>query len=119
MGDEIGEGFGAAASEGDIDESGYDADEDAVQDKLGSEAAANPDGEDKTGEERGGRCGVGEGIFAGEQSEGNNERDYGDFGEESGEQDSQPADTGGGGHDGAPLSGSRRVEIVARKDRGR
>lgn len=61
MGDEIGEGFGAAASEGDIDESGYDADEDAVQDELGSEAAADPDGEGKTGEERGGRCGVGEG----------------------------------------------------------
>jgi len=49
VGDEIGERLGAAAGEGDVDESGYDTDEDTVQDKLRCEAAADPDGEDKTG----------------------------------------------------------------------
>ena len=51
VGEEIGERFRATASEGNIDQSSYHANEDTVQDEAGSETAADPDGEEEASKE--------------------------------------------------------------------
>ncbi len=86
--EEKGGWFGSAASQGDVDEGGGDANEDAMKEELGSEAAADPDGEEETGEQGSSRRGVGEGASPEKVGKRKNEDDYEYFGEESAEQGS-------------------------------
>ena len=93
MGDEIRERLGGTSSKGDVDERGRYADEDAMEDEMGSDTAADPNGEDKTGKQRGGWRRVGESVLAGKKRDWKDEGDYGNFSEESAEQDSDPVDS--------------------------
>jgi hypothetical protein len=81
VGDEIGGRLWAASSQRDVDESGDDADEQAMKNKLRIEAAADPDGEDKTGQQGSGRRRVSQGALAEEQGDWKDEGDYGNFSE--------------------------------------
>jgi len=73
-----------------------------VQDELRIEATADPNGENKTGQQGCGGSGVAQCVVAEKECKRKDERNYGNFSQKSTEQNTQPADSRGDTHAKTP-----------------